>query len=588
MKRRFQRSACLCLLLFATSVSLPASDDRYTRDALIEDAYQLRDTIEEAHPDPYLNGGGKIAFHRRFRDLLERIPAEGMTRDGFLNLLGPFVAAVGDSHTAVINAAGQSTPVTLPLQFKIVEEQLVVDRVALEEQRPLIGSLLTAVEDVPLAELIERQGRLRGLENRYGKLAFMIFRTLKTRQNLGQLIPEWTKGGKIEVHLLQPDGSTASVELELLGEPPDQWISPPSAVSMPDTTSSDVAYTFLDSDRTTALLVIRDLMRYREACEMWFADGFDQAEAMTRAAYEHFHQTPAPENREDLLTGVPSATSTIAEMVDEMRAFGTKNLIVDLRGNTGGSSVMREILVYLLFGDRAMRDLDDGYQITKISAHLLEQYAASSLADINAGRTIPLRINDYDFKEEQTYHAERGSQTTPEEEPSLARSPSFWETYRTGKFHSPRWSPARIAAISDPLTFSSGFNVLSGLYSLGAVTVGTPSAQPPNNFGDMLLFELQHTGIQAGVSHKQIVAFPDEPEIGRCLRPEIPLTFEQLAASGFDPNAEVLLALDVLQRSRDGRTRPDRPATRRSDRIEKQVGSPHPSIGERSTSPPSP
>ena len=100
------------------------------------------------------------------------------------------------------------------------------------------------------------------------------------------------------------------------------------------------------------------------------------------------------------------------------------------------------------------------------------------------------------------------------------------------------------------MTFSSGFNVLSGLHSLGAVTVGTPSAQPPNNFGDMLLFELRHTGIQAGVSHKWVVAFPDDPELGRCLEPQVPLTFEYLAASGFDPNTEVLLALEALQSHR--------------------------------------
>ncbi len=550
MNRRAQRSLRLCLLLIAFASSSSADTDRFTRDALIEDAYQLRDAIEGTHPDPYINGGGKIAFHRRFHDLLEQIPADGMTRDQFLALLGPFVAAVGDSHTAVINAAGESTPVNLPLQFKIVEEQLVVGGVAFEEQRDLIGSRLEAIEGVPFAELVERQGRLRGMENLYGKLAIMTLRTLKTSQSLGQLVPEWPGAGTIEVGLLLPEGSTTKLELELLDEPPVRWISPPSAIAMPDTASSDVAYTFLDPDRTTALLVIKDLMRYREACETWFADGFEQAEALTGAAYEHFHQTPAPENREDLLDGIPSATSTIAAMVDEMRTSGTKNLIVDLRGNTGGNSVMREILVYFLFGNRAMQDLDSGYQITKISHYLLDQYAGSSLEDINAGRTLPLRINDYDFSEEDAYRAGRGSKTTPEEEPALAGAPSFWEIYRTGKYHDPRWSPARVAVISDPLTFSSGFNVLTGLASLGAVTVGTPAAQPPNNFGDMLLFELRHTGIQAGVSHKWVVAFPDDPELCLLLEPQVPLTFEELAASGFDPNEEVLLALEALRGSR--------------------------------------
>jgi hypothetical protein len=81
---------------------------------------------------------------------------------------------------------------------------------------------------------------------------------------------------------------------------------------------------------------------------------------------------------------------------------------------------------------------------------------------------------------------------------------------------------------------------------MGAKVVGTPSAQPGNSFGDVLQFQLKNTGLTVFVSYKQIVAFPDDPEGGRCLKPQYPLTLEKLAAYGFDPNAEVLLALEVL------------------------------------------
>jgi hypothetical protein len=166
-------------------------DQQLSRELLVEDAYQLRDMIEDAHPDPYLNGGGKIAFHRRFHEVLGRIPEQGMTAGEFLALLQPFVAAIGDSHTAVRAAAGETTPLSLPVGFRIVDEQLVVDRVATQQQAPLLGSRLLAMEGVPLAELVERQGGLRGVENHYGALAVMILRTLTTRQGLAQLIPEW-------------------------------------------------------------------------------------------------------------------------------------------------------------------------------------------------------------------------------------------------------------------------------------------------------------------------------------------------------------------------------------------------------------
>jgi hypothetical protein len=323
---------------------------------------------------------------------------------------------------------------------------------------------------------------------------------------------------------------------------------------MPTLAASDVASTFLDPERTTALLVIRDLMRYREACELWYAGGLDQAEAMTRAAYEHFHASPAPEERDELLAGIPSATATIAGLVDAMRAAGTKHLIVDLRGNTGGNSAMREILVYLIYGKQAMLSLDNGYQIVKYSRLLFEQYGALTLESINEGKPWPLRSDDYDFGEERAYRSPGRYQvsavTERKDEPPLAGSPSFREVYETGRFHEPQWFPETVVVLSSPTTFSSGFNVLTGLYAQGAIVVGTPSAQPANNFGDMLVFQLQHSGIQAAVSHKQNLTFPDDPELGCCLVPQHLLTYDRLAAYAFDPNAEVLLAVDVVQQPR--------------------------------------
>jgi hypothetical protein len=447
----------------------------------------------------------------------------------------------------VVNAAGQVTPINLPVGFKIVEEGLVIDRVAEKDWIHLLGARLVTMEGVPMDELVERQSRLRGLENVFGRLAVMTLRTLTTRQGLMGLVPEWGGADSISVGLLAADGSEVQVDLALLAESSGEWITPPSRIAMPSVAASDVTYTFLDSHRSTALLVIGNLMRYREACELWFADGLEQAEEMARAAHDHFHGSPGPESRTELLAGIPSATETIVEMVDKMRANGTKNLIVDLRGNTGGSSVMREILVYLLFGDEAMRSLDNGYQIIRMSSFLFDQYSSYSMDEINEGRAYPLRLDDYDFAEEEAYLAAGGKPPATDDELTLAGAPSFWEIYSTGRYHEPRWTPQRLLVLSDPTTFSSGFNVLTGLYSHGAVVVGTPSAQPGNNFGDMLLLQLEHTGIRAGLSHKQIVTFPDDPELGRCLRPEVPLTYDKLAAHDFDPNAEVLLALEVLE-----------------------------------------
>jgi hypothetical protein len=44
---------------------------------------------------------------------------------------------------------------------------------------------------------------------------------------------------------------------------------------------------------------------------------------------------------------------------------------------------------------------------------------------------------------------------------------------------------------------------------------------------------------------KRIISSPDDPDAGRCLPMDYPLSYAKLASYEFDPNAEVLLALEV-------------------------------------------
>ena len=58
-------------------------------------------------------------------------------------------------------------------------------------------------------------------------------------------------------------------------------------------------------------------------------------------------------------------------------------------------------------------------------------------------------------------------------------------------------------------------------------------------------FELPRTGLRGSVSHKWYELFQDDPGTGRVLRPHRQMTYEKLASYGFDPHAEILLALEV-------------------------------------------
>jgi hypothetical protein len=502
----------------------------FSREQLIEDARQLAEAIESAHPDPYINGGGKIAFHRRLQRLFNAIPAEGMTREEFIRLLRPFIAAVGDAHTELWSdyPVNDHAPGGVPLRFEIVEETLYVAGVADEESRDLIGATLVSVEGVPLAELCERQRRLQGTENQYHALYLLANLSLWYRPCMEDLLPEWQDSRRVSVELQLSSGEIQEVVFDL-PKGIDAMFTPESRVVMPSTDDSGFLYEFLDAEGKTAYLRIDHMSHYREATEMETS-------------------RPAPRLR--------SATETFRSMVVEMEQARTEVLIVDLRDNRGGNSVMGDILVYFLYGKGVLQDVMTygdaigGGMVRKYSDLFWAQTQSwTSLEQVNEGRALPLRADDYDFAgfsgDVEWSPARKAEAIAYNEKSWLALSSTFWEEYQS-EAYSAYYRPKTVLVLTDPETFSSGFTMARYLYLAGATFVGTPSGQAANSFGNGQLWHLAHTGIEGTVSTTYSIFFPDDSELARVLPVHYPLTYEKLASYDFDPNAVYLYALELL------------------------------------------
>jgi hypothetical protein len=503
----------------------------FSREQLIEDAWQLADAIESAHPDPYIRGGGRIAFHRRLQQLLNAIPEGGMRREEFIHLLRPFIAAIGDAHTELWSdyPVNDHAPGGVPLRFEIVEESLYVAGVPDQESRDLIGSILVSVEGVPLAELCERQRRLQGTENQYHALYLLANLSLWYRPWMEDLLPEWQDSRRVGVELQLPDGESREVVFDDLPKGMGAMLTPESQVPLPSTDDSGFLYEFLDAEGKTAYLRIDHMSRYREATEMETS-------------------RPAPRLR--------SATETFRSMVVEMEQAGTEALIIDLRDNRGGNSVMGDILTYFLYGKETLQDIMvygdsiGGGMIRKYSDLFWAQTQSwTSLEQVNEGRTLPLRADDYDFagfSGDVEWSPVRKAEAIAYNEKSwLALSPTFWEEYQSEAYGG-YYCPGKVVVLVDSETFSSGFTMARYLYLAGATFVGTPSGQAANSFGNGQLWHLDHTGIEGTVSTTYSVMFPDDSELARVLPVHYPLTYEKLASYDFDPNAEYLYALELL------------------------------------------
>ena len=243
-------------------------------------------------------------------------------------------------------------------------------------------------------------------------------------------------------------------------------------------------------------------------------------------------------------------------MVVEMEEAGTDTLIIDLRDNRGGNSVMGDILTYFLYGKPVLwnvmlhADSTGGGMVRKYSDLFWEQTQSwTSLEEVNKGRALPLRVDDYDFagfSGDVAWSTTRKVEAIAHSEAAwLSRSPTFWEEYESGTY-SGHYCPGNVVVLTDAETFSSGFTMARYLYLAGATVVGTPSGQAANSFGNGQRWHLGHTGIEGTVSTTYSIMFPDDSELARVLPVHYPLSYDTLAAYDFDPNAEFLYALDLL------------------------------------------
>jgi hypothetical protein len=538
--------AILCALMLLPMMDLQSSEIKLLKipkDHLIEDVQQLIEFIETVHPDPYFNGGGKIAFHKLYQDIIASIPEQGISREEFYLLVRPLVAFVGDSHTWLRDPfqTDFSSPGGIPLYFGVVENTLFVLAVTSEEHKKLIGCRLISVQGIDLKEIVVRQNKVMGADNE-----FLLLRNLAGTGVLWQkpfleaLIPEWKNKNKISLELQTPDGDIREHVFNIPVSVEYPLISLGSTYKGPSHEKCDIAYTFTDDKKQTVILSITGMNSYREAFEMWNNRGHDIRDD-AKDVYERFHGADPPEELDSIIQGLPSATEIFKELVTEMKNAQTKNLVIDVRHNEGGNSAMCEILMYFLYGTNTLFNIKmKRFEVEKYSRYYFETNPLIPLDQINSGRDAKLRVNDYDF--DGLLLDEESIVKTFED--MVNEMPTFKNEVATGLYEG-YYCPDSVYVVSSENTFSSGYTLMYYVYSAGAALVGTPSSQSGNCFGDVLGFELTHSKLTGIVSHKKFTYFPDDDEKGRVLKPHYILTYDRLRTYDFDYNAEIVYAIDL-------------------------------------------
>ncbi|NHJ49336.1 MAG: hypothetical protein FK733_16220 [Asgard group archaeon] len=529
--------------------------NKIAREKLIQDVRQLTNILEQAHPDPYINGGGKVAYHRRLQELILSIPEKGMTKEEFFFHINPFIAKLEDAHTGLYfdkELQDKENPGGVPLYFIPIENSLVVSAVTREDDYPLLGAKLISIEGILFDKIINRTKNLQGFDNMSNLLGNLgRFGMLYFKNSLLKLIPEWKDNEQITVTLKLSNGKIEKKQLLVVGKRPDSLLTGKTKLELPNPIKC-FDYNFLDEENNIAYLKIDNMMTYREAHELFQSIGYTEFNTIPKKIYPRYNDGPVPDELSDQIKGLPSATELFTSLFQEMKKNKTDYLLVDLRKCDGGQDYIILFLLYYIVGfEKAVNLIKSRSDVLKFSQFMSDQIKDGiNLEEIHYYKHVPLEINDYHFGNDKTFtlYQETSSQIDDFSK-SMEKMPSFYNEFKDKK-HEACYTPKKIIVLSTDVTHSSGFDLMLNLKRIGAVTLGVASGQSGNCFGNVRMFELKESTIKGKVATRFFIAFPENPNTHLTLEPDFELTYDLFSSFNFDENAIIIYALDLIKKKK--------------------------------------
>ncbi len=279
-------------------------------------------------------------------------------------------------------------------------------------------------------------------------------------------------------------------------------------------------YLFLDENKTAYLRVAT--MTPRESYEIMKGYRVGNLQE-TLQEYYKAHKKEMPADLDAAIQGVPSLTEPATQMLEEMKQHKTRNLIIDLRGNGGGSTPVIVPFLYEMYGDDYFGRKDDAEFVEVKSPLYLQQFHSS--VDEERKKEPGFVVGEYEFtggNEPGTAEEKRNKKFAEWNEKGLS-----WAKPLEALHGKPLFRPAKVIVLCDPGTFSAAFQAMFLLHQMGATVVGVPSAQSPNAFMGGTEFTLPESGIRGLISQGMQLFMPRDPK-ANVYRPDFESTFTHL------------------------------------------------------------
>lgn len=525
------------ILLIGVTISL-STKAQIHYDSIAEDFRCFIHLLEATHPDPYTNYGGKAFFHRAAHETYWSLRDDSVTTaEELCWRIRAFLAPLQDGHTQVHFPETQGSHSLVPIRFKAVGDGLFVRRLPKEHQH-LIGSKLIAIENVQTKELCQEMMKMYPAENEIGKLSNICGHGHQPVV-LGRMISE-LRSDSVTYHLMTPDGALVRLPLPLI--PVEQWIEwNNQGFEGNQFPTKNLSFSFADKQkdimyfRSTSIMA-RDNIEYMRLSGMVYYDDL-------KYCYENVYHLPMPSDTLKAISSLPSFSEEFERMLQQMKRYKSKNLVIDLRGNGGGWTPITIPTLYQLWGDNYLKKNFQNYLYRLISPLYLEKLNMT-LEQFNDRNQTNYEFGDYTFYEsdERTQTVTDGTRTR-----FVNNCMSCIRDKLAKQNGQPVYTPKHIYVLADANTFSAAFHYMFYLWKMGAKIVGVPSSQAPNTYMEVTHFSLPRTKLEGSISNSIQLFLPPDNPCAKQLEPEILLTYDDYKRYGFDNHTEMLYLLDYIK-----------------------------------------
>ena len=545
----FQRAALLSVL--TTMLAFNSANAQIPTDSIVADFNEFVRLLEETHPDPYTNYGGKPFFRLEAMDTRFGLIEDSVTSsDELARRITKFLAPLEDGHTNIDMGFSsffeeREPEMGAPISFWPISDGVVINSIT-SEYKDLLGSRLIAIEGIPLKEICTNLAEYRTAENEIGRINLFCFINGLSPNELRKAIPDMRQDS-ITFQLQTPEGKQMNLTLPLIDKYGSGSNIELSSVehTKPFPSQGNLSYLFVDDKKNTMYFRSSQIIS-RDALEIMINRGMDVGQYLKRT-YMQFNEDDMPNDVNKALAKIPSFSDEFGKMLHVMKKSKSKNLIIDLQGNSGGFTPITLPTLYQLWGDKYLEEAPRfGIKFIQLFSPLYMKKMNITMEQLNAEmQDYGFILGDYIATSEGDYSPEEI--TDEYRDRMIEEMTSSVKDKLMAQHGKPVYTPEHVYVLINPTTYSAAFHYAFFLWKMGATIVGLPSKQAPNTYMEATPFELPRTKLKGNISNSLQLFMPNDDPRAHQFTPDLMPTYEDYKHYNFDMNTELLFLLDYIK-----------------------------------------